>query len=466
MTGNMETTPANRSHMERDLPPGPRGLQAYGFLGGGSPRKAFAFLERTAHRYGPVSMFRILRQTICLVDDAELIRRILVTDQHQFVRDTGATLLRELLGNGLLTSDEPAHLERRRVLQPAFHRTQVAGYADLMTTEAERLSAGWRPEQVLEIGAEMRRVTLSIVGAALFGISFGRNVEPIAEILGRAIRRSARLSLLVVLFEALLLAWRRRRPNAPSLFFAKERRELQRIIDPVIHDRQTHPGADLLSLMLAAGGLTEADVRNEAMTMILAGHETTASALTWCFYLIAQHPHIQSKLQSEISSIGKRPLTLSDLPALRYTSMVFRETLRLYPPALAFGRRPLTDIELGGYRIPAGTSVLVSPYITHRNPRYYERPDQFLPERWDTAAIPKFAWFPFGGGSKMCIGEAFANLEGVLVLATLLRDWEFLSLSEDPVKIDPGITLGPDRKVMLRIRVPHRPDAATPVALD
>jgi cytochrome P450 len=438
--------------MTLDLPPGPRGVKAYGFLGGGSPRKAFAFLERTAKEYGPVAMFHVFRHAICLVNDADLIRRVLVTDQHQYVRDTGATLLRELLGDGLLTRDDPSHLERRRILQPAFHRTQVAAYAELMAGEAERLSAAWNPEQLLDIGAEMRRVTLSIVGSALFGVDFGSDVERIAGILGRAVRRAARLSVPVILFEPLLLTWRKRRPDASSVFFAKERRALHRIIDPILRDRRARPGQDLLSLMLEAEGLNDDDVRNEALTMILAGHETTASALTWCFYLIARHPSVQERLRSEAGALGERSLTLEDLPSLRYTSMVFRETLRLYPPALAFGRRPVADVELGGYRIPAGTSVLVSPYITQRNSRYFARPDEFVPERWETANPEKFAWFPFGGGSKMCIGEAFANLEGVLVLATLIRNWEFASVSADAVKIAPGITLGPDRKVMMRVR--------------
>src|SRR4051812_19022886 len=189
--------------MTSNLPPGPRGLKAYGFLGGGSAAKAFAFLERTAKEYGPVSMFQVLGQRICLVDDAEIIRQILVTEQHRFIRDTGATLLRELVGDGLLTSDEPLHVERRRILQPAFHRAQIASYAQLMVAESERLSEGWQDGQELDIGVEMRRVTLSIVGSALFGVDFGSDVERIADILRRAVRRSARLSLLVVLFEPL-----------------------------------------------------------------------------------------------------------------------------------------------------------------------------------------------------------------------------------------------------------------------
>jgi cytochrome P450 len=438
--------------MTSNLPPGPRGLKAYGFLGGGSAARAFAFLERTTQEHGPVSMFRILNQRICLVNDAELIKQILVTEQHKFTRDTGATLLRELVGEGLLTSEEPFHLERRRILQPAFHRAQLAGYAQLMVAESERLPERWKDGQVLDIGAEMRRVTLAIVGSALFGVDFGRDVKRIAEILRKAVRRSARLSLLTILLEPLLLAYRRRRPNAASVLFARERAELQEIIDPILRDHRTCPGRDLMSLMLDAGGLSEDEVRNETITMVLAGHETSAAALTWCFYLITTHAHVQERLRAEITRFSERPPTLDDLPALTYTSMVFRETLRLYPPALAFGRRPIADIELGGYHVPARTSVLVSPYITQRNRRYFTNADQFLPERWQSMSVPKFAYFPFGGGSKMCIGESFANLEGVLVLASLLRRWDFVCENAGQVNILPGITLGPDRNVLIRVR--------------
>jgi cytochrome P450 len=397
----------------------------------------------------------VLNQRICLVDDAELIKQILVTEQAKYVRDNGATLLRELVGDGLLTRDEPLHRERRRVMQPAFHREQVASYAGAMVSETARAAGEWRAGQELDIGSEMKRLTLTIVGAALFGVDFGESTARVAATLQRAIRRSARITLLLPLLEPLMLAYRRMYPRGPSLFFRSERAELERVIGPILARRQREGNGDILSLLVEYGrdkdnALSEEDISNEIVTLVLAGHETTATALTWTWYLIAKHPEVERLLHEEIDGIERRELTLDDVPRLTYTSMVFREALRLYPPALAFGRRPIEPVELGGYVIPARTSIILSPYITQRNPRYFEDPEEFRPDRWRTINPPKFAWFPFGGGAKMCIGDSFAMLEGVLVLATLARRWSLRSEDPGTVGIQPGITLGPDQMIRMK----------------
>lgn len=437
-------------------PPGPRGLEAYRFFGGGSATKAFEFLQATARRYGPVSSFRVLNQRICLVDDAEVIREILVTQQHKFIRDTGATLLRELVGDGLLTSEEPRHRERRRIMQPAFHRAQVESYATAMVSESERLSNSWAQDQTLDIAMEMRRVTLAIVGSALFGVDFGSCATAVAEVLRRAIRRSARLALFLTVLEPLLLQYRRLNPRGPSLLFRSERAELERIIAPILEARRTAGTRDVLSLLLERSGvdgltLTDEDVRNEIVTLVLAGHETTATALTWTWYLLGRHPAVEKRLHEELDSVlsGRLP-ALDDVPRLRWTSMVFTEAMRLYPPALAFGRRPVEPVTLGGYSIAPGTSVLVSPYITQRNPAYFCRPDEFLPQRWESISPPPFAYFPFGGGAKMCVGEPFAKLEGAVVLATLAQRWKLVDQNESHAGIAAGVTLNPDRQILMR----------------
>jgi cytochrome P450 len=413
------------------LPPGPKGLDAYGFFGRGSVSRAVQFLQETAKTYGPVSCFRVLNQQICLIDDAELIKQVLVTDQGRYVRDNGALILRELVGDGLLTSDEPRHKERRRVMQPAFHRAQIGSYAEAMVRETERACTRWQEADRIDIGAEMKRLTLNIVGAALFGVDFGESATRVAEILQRAIRRSARISLLLPLMEPLLVGYRRKRPDSPSVFFRQERRELEAIVAPILARRQRQRENDVVSLLLDYG-MSEQDVTNEVITLVLAGHETTATALTWAWYLIARNPEVEQRLQDP-----------------DYASIVFSEALRLYPPALAFGRRPTEDVELGGYTIPARTSVIVSPYITHRNPRYFDRPSEFLPERWADADVPKFAYFPFGGGAKMCIGDGFAKLEGVTVLSTIARRWKLRCDDASAVGVRPGITLGPDRVIWM-----------------
>jgi cytochrome P450 len=417
------------------LPPGPRGLDVLGFL-----RSPLPFLEKMARTYGPVSQFSMLGQRIYLVDDAELIQEVLVTRQHLFDRDNGAVLLRELVGDGLLTRDEPLHRERRRALQPAFHRAQVSSYAGAMAREAARWSCAPR----FDVTLEMRRLTLSIVGSTLFGADFQGSADQIADVLGRVVRRARWIAPLLPFLETLTKAYRRRWPDGPSLLFARERTELERILKPVIGARRLGHGEDILSLLLDQ--LEDRDALNEIVTLVLAGHETTSTALTWAWHLIGAHPRVEQKLQAEID---EKP-GCEDFMQLPYTGMIFAEAMRLYPPAPAFGRRPKENIVLGGYDISAGSSVFVSPYVTQRNARYFEQPESFEPERWEGISIPKFAYFPFGGGAKMCIGDIFAKMEGVLILAGIARKWRLVSDDAAAVGTSLGITLRPDRPMWMR----------------
>ncbi len=448
-------------------PPGPRGLQAFGFLGGGNAARTLEFLENAARRFGPISSFRILTKRIYLVDAPDLIEEILVRRQHSFVRDTGAVLLRELIGDGLLTREEPEHRERRRILQPAFHRDQIASYADSMTREAERAAGEWRPGATIDLAAEMRQLTLAIVGECLFGADFRGSAKRVAAVLQHVVRRSQWLVPGFAFLEPLVLAYRRTFPRGPSLFFRSDRAELEEIITPIIERRRQSQARDVISLLMAqrdeAGGrLSDEDIRNEIVTFVLAGHETTATALTWTWYLLAQHPEVERKLHAEIdAAIGDRPAALEDVAQLRYTSAVFAEAMRLYPPALLFGRRPKETVTLGGYTIPRGATIFLSPYITQRNGQFFERPTVFEPERWESGSPPKFAYFPFGGGAKMCIGEPFARMEGVLALAALARHWR-LTLSEDRAAgIGSGMILRPDRPILMRPE-PRQPASSTP----
>lgn len=441
-----------------EYPPGPRGRAVLEFFGTRGNASTLSFLERAARRYGPISSFRILHKRLYLVDDADLIKDILVTQQHSLERDSGANLLRELIGDALLTREEPLHRERRRMLQPAFHKEQIASYAEIMVREATRLSAEWRDGAVVDIRKEMRRLTLEIVGGAMFGVDFRNSVDMVAAVLQRVARRSRWLAPLFTLIEPFVVAYRRTFPNGPSLFFRRERADLERVIAPIIQKRQGSGGKDMLSLLLnqrdESGTLSAEDTKNEIVTFVLAGHETTATALTWTWYLLARHSSVEECLQAELASVlGDREPVFDDLPRLTYTSMVFQESLRLYPPALAFARRAKTSVTLAGYTIPKGASIFLSPYITHRNEKYFDRPEQFEPERWqNSAAIPKFAYFPFGGGAKMCIGEPFAKLEGVLALATLARMWKLENAETTPVGIGTGFLLNPDRPLLMRLK--------------
>jgi cytochrome P450 len=437
-------------------PPGPRGREVLGFFGSGDTAGTLAFLERTARRYGPISSFRILHKRLYLIDDAEVIRDILVTRQHSFERDSGANLLRELIGDGLLTREEPLHCERRRMLQPAFHQEQIASYARLMVREAFRLSNDWSDGTIVDIRKEMRRLTLQIVGATMFGVDFRDSADAVANVLQRVTRRSRWLAPLFTLIEPLVVAYRRAFPDGPSLFFRSERAELERVIAPVIRKRRGSGEKDMLSLLLnqrdESGALSGEDIKNEIVTFVLAGHETTATALTWTWYLLANHPKIEGTLHAELTSVlSDRNPTLEDISRLPYTNLVFQEALRLYPPALAFARRTKTSIELAGYKIPKGASIFLSPFITQRNERYFEHPDEFKPERWQTSTPPKFAYFPFGGGAKMCIGEPFAKLEGALAIATLARFWKLENIGDMPLRIDSGFVLNPEKPLLMRV---------------
>ncbi len=424
------------------VPPGPRGVAVTGFV-----TRTLPFLAETRRRFGPITSFRILNQRIYLVDEPEWIQDMLVTRQHLFGRDTGATLLRELVGDGLLTRDEPAHKERRRELQPAFHRMQVAKYADLMVAETVRAVAAWKPDALLDIGAEMKRLTLGIVGACLFGSDFSGSAARIAAVLQRVVARSRWIVPALGLMEPALRSYRRRNPNGRSIFFRAEREELEEILAPVIRRRRESQSGDLFSLLLA--DLSDRDATNEIVTMVLAGHETTAIALTWIWYLIGKHPRVEECLREELERVlGDRDPVLEDVPRLTYTTMVLNEALRLYPPAPAFGRRPTETVTIGGYDIAPGTSIFMSPYVTHRDPRWFTQPDEFQPERWRNLSIPKFAWFPFGGGAKVCIGEAFARMEGVLVVATLARRRR-LCISGEDIGVRAALTLRPDRPVWM-----------------
>lgn len=430
-----------------------------GFFGGGSFTGTLDFLETTARRFGPISSFRLLHKRIYLVDDADLIKEILVNQQHKFERDSGAGLLRELVGDALITREEPRHRERRRVLQPAFHREQIASYAQLMPAESERVARGWESGQVIDVRTEMRRLTLAIVGSALFGTDFRHSAERVADILQRVAKRSRWLAPSFALIEPLANAYRKMFPNGRSLFFNSERKQLERIIAPILEGRRDSGKKDVVSLLLNAQyeddqPLSAREVQNEVVTFVLAGHETTATALTWTWFLLGRHPDVAVRLHAEVDSVlDGRPPALDDLPRLVYASLVFQEAMRLFPPALAFARRPKEPVELAGYVIPRHSSIFVSPYITQRNPRYFKRADEFEPERWQlNPPPPKFAYFPFGGGAKMCIGEPFAKLEGVLVLATLARHWAFECTDDRAAGLGSGLLLNPDRQILMKLR--------------
>ncbi len=419
-------------------------------------RDPLRFLERMAHDYGDVSFARLGDRRVHLLDHPDLIKDLLVTEHRRFHKGRGLELAKHLLGEGLLTSEGDFHRRQRRLAQPAFHAQRIARYATTMVELAERTSERWAQlatrtpmPPVLDIHQEMMRLTLGIVGKTLFATE----VEDQAQEIGQAITTSMELfrSFTTLPFASLL----EHLPLPSTWRFLKARARLDATIYRLIATRRTaaEDRGDLLSMLLLAqdeegsGGMSDQQVRDEAMTIFLAGHETTANALTWTWYLLSRHPEVEACLHAELDQVlDGRSAAAEDLSRLVYTWRVLAESMRLYPPAWVIGRRAIEDYEVADYRVPKGSIVLVSQWVMHRDPRFFPDPDRFDPDRWTDearAARPRFTYFPFGAGPRICIGEQFAWMEGVLVLATLARRWRPRLAPGHRVGLQPSITLRP-----------------------
>jgi cytochrome P450 len=400
-----------------------------------------------AREYGDLAYFRLGRQHVYLVNHPDLVREILVANQGNFTKSRALQRARILLGEGLLTSEGHHHVRQRRLVQPAFHRERLAAYARVMSEYAVRVGERWKPGTTLEISEEMMHLTLSVVGKALFSA----DVESEASEIGQA------MTTVLKMFRMLMMPFSEyieKLPLPAIRRFEKARARLDSTIYGLIHARRQsgEDAGDLLSMLLLAqdeetGGarMTDTQVRDEALTLLLAGHETTAQALTWTWYLLSQNPQCERLLHEEIDSVlqGRVP-SFEDLPRLRYTEMVFAEALRLYPPAWAIGRKAKENFELAGMTIAGQSICILSPYVVQRDARWFPDPERFDPERWTPEAResrPKFSYFPFGGGARVCIGERFAWMEGVLTIATLAQKWKLKLVANQRVEPLALITL-------------------------
>jgi cytochrome P450 len=443
----------------RTYPPGPkRGLPFTTLLA--YRRGPLPYFQNLATRYGDISFFRIGPQEAFFLNHPDLIKDVLVTYNQNFMKGLVLQRAKRLLGEGLLTSEGEFHRRQRRLAQPAFHRQRIASYAEVMIDYASRTSDRWRDEITLDISVEMMRLTLGIVGKTLFDA----DVESESGEVGEA------MTVVMELFDTLTLPFFEllsKLPLPQLRRFDAARTRLDRIIFSLVDERR-RIGADrgdLLSMLLLAqdeegdgGQMTNQQLRDELMTIFLAGHETTANALTWTWYLLSKHPEIEARLHHELDTVlGSRKPQFADVAPLRYTEMVLAESMRLYPPAWAIGRLATVDCELGGYFVPKRSLVLVSQYVMHRDERYYENHLEFDPERWRPEARetrPQFSYFPFGGGPRRCIGEGFAWMEGILCLATIGQRWQLQLVPHHPVELKPVVTLRPKHgmKMVLKRR--------------
>lgn len=414
---------------------------------------------RRAARYGDLVRLPISRNPIFLLNHPELIKDVLVTQQKQFGKSKALVRAKKILGEGLLTSEGEFHLRQRRLVQPAFHRERVAAYGAVMTQCAVRMSQRWSPGETRDLHAEMMRLTLAVVGRTLFDA----DIESEADEIGGA------LAEVIALFHVLMLPFAdllENLPLPPVRRFRAARARLDATVFRMIREhRAAGDRGDLLSMLLEAkedaggGGMTDLQVRDEAMTLFLAGHETTANALVWTWYLLSQNPDSEAALHAELGRVlGGRTPTVDDVPHLPFTRQVFAEALRLYSPAWVVGRRALGEISLGGCRVPAGAIVLMAPSVMHYDLRFWPDPARFDPARWTAEAEearPKFAFFPFGGGPRVCIGESFAWTEGILLLATLAQVWRLRLDPGQKVATQPIITLRPRFGMRMRLEKRH-----------
>jgi len=439
----------------RQTPPGPR-ARFPGHTMLEFARRRLPFLVESAKKYGDVVFFKVGNERIYLLNHPDLIRDVLVTNQKNFTKSRALVRAKKVLGEGLLTSEGEFHLRQRRLAQAAFHRDRIAAYARSMIEYTRRTRSRWTAGQVLDVHNEMMKLTLAIVAQTLFGA----DVEGEATEIGDALTTTfAAFNIGVLPFSEIL----EKLPLPYMKRFNSARARLDATIYRIIEDRRVsgEDRGDLLSMLLMAqdteaggGGMTDLQIRDEAMTIFLAGHETTANALTWTWYLLSQHPEVEARFHRELAVVGDRLPAADDFTRLPYTRMILAESMRLYPPAWAVGRRAIADFEIGGYRIPARSMVLMSQYITHRDPRFYPQPERFDPDRWLPEALasrPKFAYFPFGGGTRICIGEQFAWMEGVLALATIGQRWRLRYVGGAAPQIDPKITLRPRDGMPMRI---------------
>lgn len=399
-----------------------------------------AFLTGLAGSGDGIVPFQLGRRPAFLLNDPARIEDVLVRHSQLFVKGRGFDRARALLGTGLLTAAGALHRERRHAVQGAFHRQRVEGYAPAITRHAAGLRSRWQAQVPLDIAREMRQLTLAIAGDALFGA----DLAPWADDINRAV------SLAVPAMDGLLAI------VAPPAQTRRARRDLDTVIDAVIATRRGagEPRADLLSLLLEAHDETSAasslQLRDDVLTFLLAGHDTISHALTWTWLLLAAHPDVEARLGIELLDVlGPRLPDAEDIPRLVYTRAVVAEALRLFPPAWVIVRRAAAASRLGGMDIPAGAVMVASPFVTHRDARFFEAPLQFTPERWlavapdDSPARPKLSYFPFGAGPRACIGAGFAWIEATLVLATLAQQWRLVRSSDAPVETSARITLRP-----------------------
>jgi cytochrome P450 len=404
-----------------------------------------------------------------LVTNPALIQEVLVTKQRNFIKGPYLQNTKKVFGEGLLTSEGAFHHRQRRLVQPAFHHERIKAYAGVMTRYEERLTGRWQDGETLDIHNEMTRLTMAIIAKCLFDRDVESDAQKISKDLFTTIEYFDRLSSPLAYLLEHLPSNRR---------YQRAARRIDEFIYGLIEERREsgRSTGDLMSMLLAArdetgAAMTDEQLRDEVLITFAAGHETTANALTWTWYLLSQNREVEEKLHREVDSTipPGRPPTADDFPRLEYTTKVMTESMRVYPPAWVLPREAVSDCTIGDYQVRKGTSLLLSQYVTHHDPRFYDNPEKFDPDRWTPETrrkLPKFAYFPFGGGARGCVGEPFAWMEGVLLLAAISRKWKMDHVEDHKVEMSPMITLRPKHGMVMRLSLRRPPgDGSTPATV-
>jgi cytochrome P450 len=448
----------NDSILEHTSAPGISGLALFRLMPEFKRNTLQTFLDLW-RSHGDLVCFRGL-WTSFMLTSAEHIEYVLQTNSRNYRKGRNYKEVKAATGNGLFVSEGDVWLRQRRLAQPVFHHQRIASFAQIMTDSCEAMLKCWQPlaerNETIEVGSEMLRLTLGIVGKALFSRDLSAEADTVSQSFEVVRKHTTNRIMSVVKFPANF-------PTPQNRRFRQAIINSERIVYDLIKERRRGQGNpnDLLSLLMAARdeetgeGLSDQELRDQALTIIGAGYETTTQALTWTWYLLAKHPDIENKLRAEISNVlDRRTATFEDLPRMKYTLMVFQEAMRLYPPAWAISRAAIETDEIGGYRVPANSEILLLPYITHRHPKYWERAEEFYPEHFlpeKIAARPRFAYFPFGGGSRQCIGNNFALMEAQIIIATIAQKYRLQLTDERTIETETSVTLRPRGGVRMKL---------------
>ncbi len=429
--------------MKRDvktLPPGPRPLP----LVGNAPsfqRDPLTFVRETERRYGRIATVWLGKTPIVFGFRPEHVRYVLIEHPRNFIKPNvrNGNNLKYLLGDGLLTSDGDFHRQQRRLVQPAFHRKRVEGYADVMVRFTEEMLDTWQPGSEIDIARAMQILTLRIITKTLFNVDVLETTRMLGEAFNDVIENGPRF-----LGRLSRLPWNRRQ---------QKRLQGKAIIDTFVYDliaerrRQKQDFGDVLSMLLEGDALTDQQIHDQVLTFVAAGHETAQNTLSWTFCLLARNPEVMSKLRQELHTVlADRTPTVEDLANLPYLAAVLDESWRFYPPAWTQGRRAIEAFDMDGYHFPAGTIVMINQWVLHHLPELWGDPETFRPERWlddEQQKIPQGAYFPFGAGPRMCIGMPFAQMEARLLVATILQRYEPQLVPGFPVVLQPRVTIRP-----------------------